>query len=70
MIVIPWTPDSLRAAIDRHFSARCRAEERAGEIEEEIKLLKAELARCEAISWRHWEAQHRLVDLVRGREAT
>lgn len=60
-----WSHDTLRSAIAKHSSARYRAEERAGEIEEEIKLLKAELAKCEAVSWRHQKAQRRLVDVAR-----
>lgn len=64
-----WTPGALRVAIDKHFSARCRAEDRAGEIEEEIKRLKAELEELEAVSWRHRKAQFRLVAVARRKAA-
>lgn len=56
----PWTRESLRGAIGFHLSQWSEAEERAGEIEEEIKRLKAELAQLEAVSWRHRKAQYRL----------
>lgn len=58
-----WDDYSLEVAIDRHFSARCRAEDRCGEIEEQIKLLKAELAQLEEVAERHKKAQYRLVDV-------
>ena len=69
MRVTRWTPETISEVLWGHTHERSAAEDRAGEIEEEIKLLKAELRECEARSWRHQKAQHRLVEVARALRA-